>query len=111
MENETEIVETESDITFCNPSTIEKTCEDCAFTSENETDMENHHNNTHEENKSEIEIEIDSEYQSKEEIFTTSHPPGLKSHITKMYIQKVTNKCEQCSESFETRKKLKIHIY
>ena len=33
LENETEIVDTESEITFCNPSTIEKPCKDCEFNS------------------------------------------------------------------------------
>ena len=43
--------------------------------------------------------------------FTTTHNPGLKSHMTKMHVQKLKHSCEQCSESFDTRKKLKSHIY
>ena len=43
--------------------------------------------------------------------FKTAHNPGLKSHMTKMHGQKVQHSCDQCSEKFDTRKKLKSHIY
>ena len=43
--------------------------------------------------------------------FTTTHNPGLKSHMTKMHGKTVKYPCEQRSEIFDTRKKLKSHIY
>ena len=43
--------------------------------------------------------------------FEKIHHPRLKSHMTKMHGRTIEHQCEQCSEKFETRKKLKSHIY
>jgi hypothetical protein len=56
--------------------------------------------------KSEVEV-----YKCSMCDFETTHNPGLKSHMTKMHVQKPIHSCDQCSETFETRKKLKNHIY
>ena len=113
LENE----QTESDITFCNPSTVEKSCEESDYITEKEDDLEMHVQNDHEKsphdlfNIETIETEGEEIYKCSECEFKTTHNPGLKSHMTKMHGNKVKHSCDQCSETFETRKKLKNHIY
>ena len=43
--------------------------------------------------------------------FTTAHHPGFKCHVTKMHGEKVKYPCDQCEETFDSKKKLKNHIY
>jgi hypothetical protein len=113
LENANE--QNDNEITFCNPSTVEKECEEYDFITENPDDLEKHKGNSHE-NLSEIETIETESGQSLDEtykcnIFKTAHNPGLKSHMTKMHGQKVQHSCDQYSEMFHTRKKLKSHIY
>ena len=55
-----------------------------------------------------IETEGEEIFKCSECEFKTTHNPGLKSHMTKMHGIKVKHSCVQCSETFETRKKLKM---
>ena len=44
--------------------------------------------------------------------FENFHNTGLKSHMTQIYGEKNNNFfCEQCEKTFESKKKLKEHIY
>ena len=43
--------------------------------------------------------------------FTTTHQPGLKSHVTKMHEKTENYPCDLCCEKFSSKKKLKTHIY
>ena len=112
------------DLTFCNPSTVDKSYQECNCETENQVDLEMHTEKTHENTQtgpSEVE-KVEKKQteigQSEEEVykcsmceFETTHNPGLKSHMSKMHGHKTKHLCDQCSETFETRKKLKNHIY
>ena len=117
--------ETRGEVTFCNPSSLEKPCIDITE-DEKETDELNFEKVDLKDASENIisEKEISKEISQKEiseptvEIFKcdlcdfrTPHNQGLTSHMTKMHGMENQHSCEQCSETFPTRKKLKNHIY
>ena len=114
--------ESEIELTFFNPSDVEKSCDDCNFKTYEEGDLENHVEVSHEK-KSNDEVEIHTIENECIQIteaevlkcdlcdFQTKHQAGLKSHKTKIHGQKIKHPCDQCEETFENRKKLKSHIY
>ena len=111
-----------SEMTFCNPYLMEQPCGECEFVCNSGMELENHVKEKHETNKVNGETEkdesviIDNQTETPEEIFQcdlcdfkTTNNPGLMSHKTKMH--KNAHPCDQCSETFDSRKKLKSHIY
>ena len=86
--------------------------EECENITKNQTNLEQHVKSIHEsKNVSEMEIKSTEIYNCSLCDFTTTHHPGLKSHSTKMHGEKVKHPCEQCEETFDTKKRLKSHIY
>ena len=115
-------MENEAETTFCNPSEIDKESVNCEVVTINGSEIEKHkevHLETNEkdftsENKTkEEEIRKTSSIVYKYDLceFETIHHPGLKSRMTKIQGRTIEHQCEHCSEKFETRKKLKNHIY
>ena len=97
IENE----QSESNITFCNPSTVEKSCEECDYITEKEDDLEVHVQNDHGNSPNKISnietIETEGEeiYKCSVCEFKTTHNPGLKSHMTKMHVINVVKPLKQ----------------
>ena len=111
-----ECKETEEELSICIPRNTENQCEECNYVTEYLPDLEKHQKYMH--GSTEIQTLESDEIKPSEEIykcslcdFSTTHHPGLKSHTTKMHGEKVKHPCELCSETFETKKKLKNHIY
>ena len=106
-------VDNESEMTFCNPSEveketeIEKESEKCEVVAINESYLKIHKEKDHldnngkspSENKSNEEDQIKTSaivYKCDMCEFETIHHPGLKSHMTKMHDRTIEHQCEQC---------------
>ena len=79
-------------------------------------ELENYVQEKHEQNKENAEsgkeqhVNTDKTTETPEDVFECDpFDHGLMSHKTKMH--KNAHPCDQCSETFDSRKKLKSHIY
>ena len=117
--------EGQGEVTFCNPSAEVNFCDLCEFSASDTQGLETHIKDNHN-RKPMTEDSHESDFGNKHDEniyipektfkcelceFTTLQTQGLKIHKSKMHPGPNKYPCDQCKEEFETKKRLKGHIF